>query len=236
VGAQASSFTTQLSFRVLSFHLPLSNMPRSKKGRLSGSARKEINERRAGDIVGDVITAYRRHAADPSKPLVLGDAAEIAFARITKMTGANHVRVAVDTRHGPKELIARIPNVYARRGSTPITTRDVVTIYVGEDFDANTVDASASGVHFDITSVLSHAQMQQLKNCGAIPEWMARDEGAAQAGKGAELGFEFDYGGIKEEGESDSDDSEPAAPSGFSRKTARMAVHAEDDGVDVDAI
>lgn len=223
----------------------LSNMPRSKKGRLSGSARKEINERRAGDIVGDIITAYRRRGADPSKPVDLGAADELAFARITKMTGANHVRVAVPSKHGHKELIARIPNIYARRGSTPITTRDVVTIYVGKDFNPDEV-LSVSTSHFDITSVLSNTQAQQLKKLGVIPEWMVRDDAAcAAAGKAAEVGFEFDYSGtIKEaededEAESGSSEDEAAAKlnAGFTRKGARIAVHtAAEDEVDVDDI
>ena len=215
-------------------------MPRSKKGRLSGSMRKEINENRATEIVNDVIAAYRKRAVNPSAPLNLGAAEELAFARVTKMTGANHVRVAVQSKHGSKELIARIPNIFARRGATPVTTRDVVTIYVGEDFDPDTIVAKASE-HFDITSILTNHQSQQLKHLGVIPDWMVQDNAdAAAAGKASEAGFEFDYGGIKEgtdEDASDSDDSKPvAAGAGFSRKAAKAAVHTADDEVDIDDI
>lgn len=217
-------------------------MPRSKKGRLSGSARKEINERRSGDIVGDIITAYRRRAVDPSKPMDIGAAAEQAFARITKITGANHVRVAVPSKHGHKEFIARIPNVFARRGATPITTRDVVTIYVGKDFDPDVV-VPKSSEHFDITSVLSNSQIQQLKTFGVIPEWMVHDDAAAAAaGKVAEAGFEFDYGCVKEGSDEDGDESSDsdtlaAGGAGFTRKGAKEAVHHNsDDEVDIDDI
>jgi hypothetical protein len=221
-------------------------MARSKKGRLSGTARKEINERRSGDIVGDIITAYRRRSADPSKPLDLGAAEEIAFARITKMTGANHVRIAVPSKHGHKEFIARIPNVFARRGATPVTTRDVVTIYVGKDFDPDVV-VPKSSEHFDITSVLTQSQTQQLKALGIIPEWMTHDNAeAAATGKVAETGFEFDYSGIKEEESDDEKDSDSdvaaaaaagAGTAGFTRRGAKEAVHRNsDDEVDVDDI
>ncbi len=191
-------------------------MPRSKKGRITGAARKEINERRAADAIH-------------------GKAEGVMFARVTKMTGANHVRVAIPCKHGSKELSARIPNIYARRGATPITTRDVVTIYVGPDFDPDS-DAPKASEHFDITAVLTLRQAHDLKKDGTIPDWMIADGGEAAAGKPeAAGGFEFDYSGVREGDDSDSDsDSEAAAGgAGFSRKGARDAVDAE---VDIDEI
>ena len=213
-------------------------MPRTKKGRISGTVRKEINERRSGDIVGDVLAAYKKAAAagGAGADLDLGSAKEIAFARITKMTGANHVRAAVASKHGTKELIARIPNIFARRGATPITTRDVVTIWVGPDFDPDTAGGS-SAEHYDITSVLTVQQAQALKRAGAIPEWMAADAGAEAAGSAAAPGgFEFDYAAAEESSESGSEDDKAAGGAGFSRKASKMAAVGMEDEIDVDDI
>ena len=191
-------------------------MPRSKKGRISGTVRKEINERRAADAIH-------------------GRADGVAFARVTKMTGANHVRVAIASKHGQKELSARIPNIFARRGATPITTRDVVTVYVGRDFDPDNYVPKASE-HFDIAAVLTVRQAHELRKSGAIPDWMVVEgEETASKHEGGG-GFEFDYSGIKEGDESESDsDAEPvpAVAASFSRKVARDAVDAE---VDIDDI
>ena len=189
-------------------------MPKSKKGRLSGAARKELNERRSADAVS-------------------GRADGILFARVAKLTGAGHVRVLIDTKHGPKEIQARIPNVLGRRGSTPITSKDVVSLFVGPDFDP---DAPISkGDHFDITAILTQRQAYQLAKSGEIPEWMTHDisdeKKVSVAGESG--GFEFDYSGVKEgadEEDSDSESETDGAPKGFQRKAP------VDDEIDVDAI
>jgi len=87
-------------------------MPRSKKGRISGTKRQELNSQRASAAIN-------------------GKTDGVTFARITKMIGQGHVKVAIPYKHGIKELSARIPNVLGRRGATPITAKDVVAIYVG---------------------------------------------------------------------------------------------------------
>lgn len=186
-------------------------MARSKKGRMSGGARKELNERRSAQAVS-------------------GKAEGLAFGRVTKMLGSGHVTVSLNGKHGPKDIIARIPNVLGRRGATPITTRDVVTIYVGTEFDVNeTIKASDM---FEITAVLSQKQAYVLSKDGIIPSWMLCEEGEkAAAAEGEAGGFEFDYDEAKE-GETD---DRP----GFSRKAAREAVDAKsdsDDDIDVDDI
>jgi hypothetical protein len=202
-------------------------MPRSKKGRLSGTARKEINERRAADAVS-------------------GRADGVIFARVTKMTGANHVRVAIDSRHGARELIARIPNIFARRGATPITIRDIVSIYVGPDFNPDAPPVTKSTEHFDITAVLTARQANALVGEGVIPSWMLHEDAASAAiGKEvAEAGFVFDYGEIREDAsaEESSDEEDAAAVAaaaagaGFSRKVARDAVDVPGGELDIDAI
>jgi hypothetical protein len=157
-------------------------MARSKKGRLTGGARKEINERRAADAIS-------------------GKADDVAFARVTKILGANHVRVALPASHGTVEVNARIPNIFARRGATPITTRDVVTIFVGKDFDVNGNDFSTA--HFDITSILTNKQSYELYKEGTLPNWMIHEESTAVAETREDGGFEFDYAEVKEEDESE---------------------------------
>ena len=197
-------------------------MPRSKKGRLSGSARKELNSRRADDAVRGRVDG-------------------IAFGRVTKITGAGHVVVAIDSSHGPKELRARIPNVLARKGATPITTRDVVAIFVGSEFNPD--DKFTSSDHFDITAVLSNKQVYELQKDGVIPSWMSTESAdVSAASKEDVVGYEFDYSAIKEEDEEEKEkekEKETVGGAGvvFNRKVAKDAVHDMTDGdLDIDAI
>jgi hypothetical protein len=203
-------------------------MPHSKKGRLAGGARKEINESRAAEAVS---IAFMSVAERTRKAKVL----DFVFGRVTKMTGANHVRVAIVAKHGTREIPARIPNIFARRGATPITTRSIVTIYTGADFDPDEKDL-VGAEHFDITSILTDRQIADLKKIGAIPDWMTNsDATAAVAGKGDEDGFVWAYDdGGEAKGDSDDDSRDAAAGAGFSRKAARDAV--DDEDLDVDAI
>lgn len=183
-------------------------MPGSKKGRISGGARKEINKRRAADAVK-------------------GDIDGIVFGRVTKMLGANHVTVSIHTSHAPKELRARIPNLFARRGATPITTRDVVAIEVGPDFDVDEV-VIRPGDLFDIKAILTPKQAYQLHKEGEIPSWMVESMDKSDM-KDTEDQFEFDYSEVKEEDESDSDSSIQKTTTG-----GRKAI--EDDDLDIDNI
>ena len=190
-------------------------MPKSKKGRLSGGARKELNDRRSDDAV-------------------TGKTEGIAFARVTRMLGANHVSVAIEAKHGQRELRARIPNVLARRGATPITTRDVVALFVGEDFDPN-ADFPA-GTSFDITAVLSPRQVYKLKTAGKIPAWMSVDTGSADAAaEGGADGFEFDYSGGAAAAGAEEDTEESGSDSSAPKFSRKAALDAKDE-VDIDAI
>jgi hypothetical protein len=182
-------------------------MPRSKKGRITGAARKEINARRAADAVA-------------------GSAEGIAFGRMTKMTGSGHCIVAIEGKHGPLELRCRIPNIFGRRGATPITNKDVVSLYVGKEFDAE--DPAVKLAHFDINSILNAKQVYQLHKAGEIPSWMATDTTSMDAaGAGDCGGFEFAH----DEGE-EAEESEDSEGTGFNRKAARDAA----DEIDVDDI
>jgi len=162
-------------------------MGKSKKGRLSGTARKEINRKAASDAVE-------------------GRASGIAFARVTRMIGENHIRIAMPSNHGYKEFMARIPNKFGKKGSTPLTINSVVSIFVGEQFDPDEVEANK--VHFDVTSILEDKQTYQLVKDGTIPAWMMKSpediaNGVTKSNENEGEAFEFDYhiNTIKEEDE-----------------------------------
>jgi hypothetical protein len=162
-------------------------MPHSKKGRLAGGARKEINSSRASDAVFIAMMTDTEREAKKKR-------IDFIFARVTKMVGGNHVRVAIESKRGPREINARIPNIFGRRGATPITTRTIVSLYTGVAFDS---DKSDSSEHFDITSILTDRQATELVKAKLIPDWMmASDAEATKAGKPDEDGFEWDYDAV----------------------------------------
>jgi len=203
-------------------------MPSSKKGRISGTARKEINAKRAADATS-------------------GRMEGVIFGRVTKMLGANHVTVCIDAKHGPKDLRARIPNILARRGATPVTVRDVVALEVGKDFDPDDKENPIrTSDLFDIKAILTNKQVYALQKAGEIPLWMSSESADAAAASKEGDGFEFDHSAIKEEGddeddEKSSDDGTAAAKArvtmpAFSRKDAFEKATGEADDLDVDNI
>lgn len=152
-------------------------MPKSKKGRLSGSCRKELNAKASADAIEGRVDG-------------------ITFARVTRMLGENHIRVAVPTKHGYKEFMARIPNKLGKKGSTPLTINNVVSIYVGNDFDPDEIISGKS--HFDVTCILDSKQAYQLVKDGTIPGWMLKSpeevtSGVLKTNSNEGDGYEFDY-------------------------------------------
>jgi hypothetical protein len=189
-------------------------MPSSKKGRLSGGARKLLNDVRANQAVA-------------------GKTDGISFARVSRILGANHVDVSIACKHGIKTLRARIPNVLSRRGATPITTKNVVSIYVGNDFNPD--EEIRQNSQFDITSILTDKQAHLLYKEGTIPSWMVHEDGAEAKKEELEGGFEWDY--------SDEPDAldEEAKRAERNRTNKRVQPIIEDDSgsdddVDIDAI
>jgi hypothetical protein len=191
-----------------------------KKGK-SGSVRKEINSQRASNVV-------------KSKP------DDTEFGRVTKLLGYNHVMAAIPTATGSIELRVRIPNLFHRKGATPITTRDIVSVYVGVDFDHTAVKPTDQ---FDITAILSNKQAHELSTAGVVPRWMVHEEVASGGGAhdtAAETGWEFSYSESKgaEGSDVDNDGAAPAAPAA-AKKNAIIFVGGDDDkgmAIDVDAI
>lgn len=205
-------------------------MPRSKKGRLSGSARKEINGKRTDDAVAVALMSEAERARK-------GKVLDFVFGRITKHTGANHVRASIATKRGQRELIVRIPNMFTRRGATPITTRSVVTIYVGDEFDPD-VRSESGTEHFDLTSVLTERQSNELKKAGIIPDWMMGVDTDGSGTIAEEVGFEWDDSASVEDGEEPAAGGGAAAVSatGFSRGAARKAASGADEEINIDEI
>jgi len=203
-------------------------MPRSKKGRLAGGARKEINETRASEAVA---VSFMSESERTAKHKVL----DFTFGRVTKLTGANHARVAIATKRGKREVLVRIPNIFARRGATPITDRSVVTIYTGPDFDPDSVSESKAVEHYDITSILTLRQVADLQKLGVVPDWMTFVEVSdAAIARADEDGFVWDYGGSAAavDGEEDT-----RKRSKVSHRPSAGAGDADDsDDLDVDAI
>jgi hypothetical protein len=201
-------------------------MPRSKKGRLAGGARKEINESRATEAVS---VAFMSDKERVKKSVTL----DFVFGRVTKMTGANHVRVAIASRHGPKEIAARIPNIYTRRGATPITTRSVVTIHTGPDYDPDSRSIETALEHFDITSILTERQVGDLIKSALIPEWMNNVDVAP--GSSTKIDMEgFIFGEDDEEPETD--DGKAAGGAGTGDRSKRTAPTADNDDFNIDDI
>jgi len=159
-------------------------MARSKKGRLTGGKRQEVNSNRVAKILS-------------------GEVRDVAFARVRKHLGSGRVLVAIDSKHGPREIQAQIPNVFGRKGSTPINSTTVVTIVVGEDFDVEKDITPTS--HFKIESILSDDQARSLSKKGIVPDWMliidAADAAAAAAAAEEMYTFEAEEDEDSEESE-----------------------------------
>lgn len=195
-------------------------MPRSKKGRLSGGARKEINARRSTDIVNGAIQKAKATTHIATK------ADGMLFARVTKIIDTNHAIVAIQTRRGPKELRAEIPPLLSKRGATPLSTGFLVAVFFGVDFDPD-VDAIRPADHFGIETIIDKKQAYALQEAKIIPSWMVQDVDKQEAAGSKEAGFEFDYsGGGGEEDEEISDSKK--------KKVVSTVVEAADEDAEVD--
>jgi hypothetical protein len=209
-------------------------MGRGKKGKLSGAVRREINQRRATDAVS-------------------GKAQDIVFGRVTKLLGQNHIMVAIESKHGPKEIRVRMPNMFLKKGATPVTTREVVSVYVGPEFDPN--DTIKPTDQFDITAILTVKQAGELVESGSLPRWMVHEETVTTGGgksstdhAGWEFGYSDSKGPLDEDSTDDEDGGAPVskatAPTTKNQIKFGTNTHDDDDSdddssnkdIDVDAI
>jgi len=146
---------------------------RSKKGRLAGAARTVINEQRIAKIVDGAQEGN-------------------VYARITRMLGGNHLRAAVHTPRGPKEVMVRIVSLFRKRGVTPLEVDGIIALDVGKDFNPLRV---REDMMFDLTAVFSKKQALFLGNDGTIPVWMIRtgdirEHAVEDGGAGWTFGYE----------------------------------------------
>jgi hypothetical protein len=158
--------------------MPPKKKGRSKKGRLAGAARTEINEQRIAKIVD-------------------GAREGTIYARITKMLGGNHLRAAVHTPRGPQEVMVRIVSLFRKRGVTPLEVDGIVALDVGTDFNPMRV---REDMMFDLTAVLSKKQALFLGTEGTLPAWMTRggdirEHAIEDGGAGWSFGYEDDEAG-----------------------------------------
>lgn len=142
----------------------------SKKGRLTGGKRKELNQK----VVNSVLD---------------GDVEDAVFARVIKHLGAGNLRVILSNK---REAIAKIRNVLARRGSTPIVSGDIV-ILSGRDFETKASDET----RYDVLGVMNRHESAKLEKAGEIPSWML----VTAEADGNQTEDIFDYSEVKEENE-----------------------------------
>ena len=160
--------------------------------KISGSKRKEINEMRSADVIAGRVEG-------------------VLFARVVKMLGNGQVHVVIPTeRNGPKTLLVRLPRVFGKRGSTPLSSSSIVSIFVGSEFDPNKDlkpgDAVVTDYMFDITAILDDKSAQKLAAEKIIPEWMIKSGTADTKTVTADEGFIFG-----EESEDEEEETAPAA-------------------------
>ncbi len=183
---------------------------KSKKGRISGAGRKEVNSARVGKILEG------------------GDG--YIFARVLKHLGMGRVEVSIATPRGAvKTLKAQIPLVFSRKGATPINTTTVVSIFAGKEFDADQeIDPKT---HFKIEAILKDSEAYELKEEGRIPAWMTTTVKAVEGGAGgtaaaaaaaaaADEGWEF----AREEESDEKDEEEEATSKTSARASKHVAV------------
>jgi hypothetical protein len=161
---------------------------------LAAPRREELNEERSQTEVTAALAAKER-----------GGKTDTMFARVTGHLGMGRVKARLPTGKDSVEIYIQIPNVFGRKGVTPINSQTVVAVYVGLDFDPLAFDSS---VHFKMTSILNDMQAGQLVEAEVIPSWMTSTADPADAAaKGEEEAYVFDYSGVKE-GEDEDEESE----------------------------
>jgi hypothetical protein len=202
--------------------------------KISGTKRKEINNMRAADAVA-------------------GRTEGILFGRVVKLLGNGQVHVTIHgERVGPKTLLVRLPRLLSKRGSTPLCSTSIVSIFVGKDFHPDVElkpgEEIVTDYMFDITSILEEKAAQRLVKEGVIPEWMVKSGTVETSELTKDEGFvfeaELDEEEEEEEGESSSNSAAatkapPAKRGASGREKANIAesrlVHVSKD-LDIDRI
>jgi hypothetical protein len=165
--------------------------------KISGTKRKEINEMRAADAVA-------------------GRTEGLLFGRVVKLLGNGQVHVTIATETiGPKTLLVRLPRLLSKRGSTPLCSTSIVSIFVGTEFDPDVELKPGEGIvndyMFDITSILEEKTAQKLVKDGVIPDWMVKSGTVETAELVKDEGFVFEAELEEEEEEETASNSAAAS-------------------------
>lgn len=172
-------FPTPSSLFQPSSTLPTNTMGKSsKKGRLTGGQRKEMNQR--------VVNAVLEEVSD-----------EILFGRVLRHLGQGHIQIILDDK---REGIAKIRTALSRRGSTPIVADDIV-IMSRRDFETKVGEKP----RFDVLGIMTRAEASKLEKTGRIPSWFLQSAEGMERGAEAADEDVFDYSEAREAADSDSD-------------------------------
>ena len=138
----------------------------SKKGRITGGQRKEINQRAVDAAINDEMEG-------------------VVFGRVVKHLGDGHIEIILpnETRGN-----AKIRNVLAKRGSTPISGGDIV-ILSGREFET----MASQRQRYDVLGVMTRAEAAKLEKAGRIPPWFLNTVDLASVAKKEDADDIFDY-------------------------------------------
>jgi hypothetical protein len=166
--------------------------------KISGAKRKERNEFRASEAVA-------------------GHTEGILFGRVVKLLGNGQVHVIIDTKRiGPKTLLVRLPRTLGKRGSTPLSTTSIVSIFVGKEFDPDkdlsSSDKVVTNFLFDITSIIDEKSIQILVKDRIIPEWMIKSGSTDTKEIKIDEGFVFGDESDEEESKESKEEAAKEAP------------------------
>jgi hypothetical protein len=190
--------------------------------KISGARRKELNSSRAADAAS-------------------GRAEGTLFGRVIKLLGNGQVHIMIPTsKHGSKTLLVRLPRLFAKKGSTPLSNASVVSFFAGTEFDPDKEltggDAVVTKYMFDITSILDDKLAQSLFKEGIIPEWMIRSDASDTSKSKEEEAYLFTEDVDEEEEVKKEEEIPKDAPKGISGRekadplTSRL-MHVESDHV-----
>jgi translation initiation factor IF-1 len=171
VAPKSQTLPSPVSFPFPTSFLSLQTMPKSsKKGRLTGEQRKDINKKAV-------------HEA-------LDEPEGVIFGRVIKHLGMGNIQVMLKDQ---KLCIAKIRTVLSRRGATPITADDVV-ILSPRDFETE----ADNRMKHDVLGVMTKGEASKLAKAGHIPAWFLQS-GADTLGGAAKAEEDvFDYSDVKQ--------------------------------------
>ena len=156
---------------------------------------------------------------------VAGRTEGLLFARVVKLLGNGQVHVTIATETiGPKTLLVRLPRLLQKRGSTPLCSTSIVSIFVGIEFNPDIDLKPGEGIvteyMFDITSIIEEKIAQKLVKDGVIPDWMVKSGTTETTELVKDEGFVFEATSDDEE-EKEEEDEAPSNSAAASAAPAR---------------